>query len=169
MLQLTDGPQAPIEIRKNPITSWEDPPSNTSIWKMLFDGASSRESVGAGVVFISPTQEIISLSYKIEFETTNIVVEYESLVLGLRDASDMNIEELTVFGDVELIAHQVKNRYQAKHPKLRAYRKEVWDLVDSFFLDFNISFVPRDKNSMEYSLAISASNFRIPLPPNLKY
>jgi ribonuclease HI len=169
MLQLTDSPQATIEIRKHPITTCEDPPSNASIWKMFFDGASSKESVGAGVVFISPTQETISLSYKLEFETTNNVAEYEALVLGLRAAKDMKIEELAVFGDVELIVHQVRNLYQAKHPRLRAYRNEVWDLVDSFFLDFNISFVPREKNSMEDSLVVSASNFRVPLPPKLKY
>jgi hypothetical protein len=89
--------------------------------------------------------------------------------LGLRVAKDIKIEELSVFGDVELIVHQVKNMYQVKHPKMRAYRNEVWDLVDSLFLDFNISFVPREENTMADSLAISASNFRIPLPPKLKY
>jgi ribonuclease HI len=76
---------------------------------MFFDGASSKESVGVGVVFISPTQEIISLSYKLEFETTNNVVEYEALFLGLRAAKDMKIEELAVFGDVEIIMYRVKN------------------------------------------------------------
>jgi hypothetical protein len=45
----------------------------------------------------------------------------------------------------------------------------VWDLVDSFFLDFNISFVPREENTMVDSLAISVSQFRIPLPPKLRY
>jgi ribonuclease HI len=92
---------------------------------MVFDGASSRESDGAGVVFITPTQETISLSYKLEFETTNNVAEYEALVLGLRVAKDMKIEELVVFGDVEFIFHQVKNMYQAKHSRLRAYINEV--------------------------------------------
>jgi hypothetical protein len=48
ILQLTDVPQTPIEIKKKPITSCEDPPPNTFIWKMFFDGASSRESVGVG-------------------------------------------------------------------------------------------------------------------------
>jgi ribonuclease HI len=67
---------------------------------MFFDGASSKEGVGARVVFVSPTQETISLSYKLEFETTNNVAEYEALVLGLRAAKDMGIEELSVFGDV---------------------------------------------------------------------
>jgi hypothetical protein len=125
MLWITDAPQTPIEIRKQPITSCEDPPPNTSIWKMFFYGASSRESVGVGVVFISPIQETISLSYNLEFETTNNVAEYEALVLGLRSSKDVKIEELTFFGDVELIVHQVKNMYQAKHPRLRAYKNEV--------------------------------------------
>jgi hypothetical protein len=40
---------------------------------MFFDGASSREGVGDGVVFASPCHETISLSYKLEFETTNNV------------------------------------------------------------------------------------------------
>jgi hypothetical protein len=65
MLQLTDAPQTPIEIRKHPITSCENPPPHASVWKKKNDGASSRESVGARVVFTSPTQETISLSYKI--------------------------------------------------------------------------------------------------------
>jgi hypothetical protein len=62
MLQLIDAPQTSIEIRKKPITSCEYHPPNTSIWNMFFDGASSRESFGVGVVFLSPTQETISLS-----------------------------------------------------------------------------------------------------------
>jgi hypothetical protein len=55
MLQLTDGPQMPIEIRKQPITSCEDPPAKVSFWKKKIDGVASREGVGARVVFVSPT------------------------------------------------------------------------------------------------------------------
>jgi hypothetical protein len=121
------------------------------------------------VVFVSPTQETISLSYKLEFEATNNVTEYEALVLGLRAAKDMRIEEISVFGDSELVVHHIKNIYQAKHPRLRTYINEVWDLVESFFLSFNISFIPREENVMDDSLAISTSNFRVPLPPKLKY
>jgi hypothetical protein len=87
----------------------------------------------------------------------------------LRDAKDMGIKEMSVFGDVELIVHQIKNIYQTKHPWLRSYRNEVWDLVDNFFLDFNISFIPRQENAMADSLVFSASHFRVPLPPKLIY
>jgi hypothetical protein len=41
------------------------------VWKMFFDGSSSKEGSGVGVVFISPAKEVIPLSYKLEFETTN--------------------------------------------------------------------------------------------------
>jgi ribonuclease HI len=79
------------------------PPPTTSVWKMFFDGASSSIGAGAGVVFKSPSQETISLSYKLEFEVTNNVAEYEALVLGLRAAKEMGIREMAVFGDAELI------------------------------------------------------------------
>jgi ribonuclease HI len=136
---------------------------------MFFDGASSSEGAGAGVVFVSPCQETISLSYKLEFEATNNVAKYEALVLGLRAAKEMGIEEVAVFGDAELIIQQVGNAYRAKHPRLRSYKNEVWDLIDNFFSAFNISFIPREENTLVDSLAVPASLFRIPLPPKIKY
>jgi ribonuclease HI len=136
---------------------------------MFFDGASSSEGVGAGVVFMSPSQETISLSYKLEFETTNNVAEYEALVLGMRAANEMGIKDIEVFGDAELIIQQVINAYRAKNPRLRNYRNEVWDLIDNFFLDFNISFISRGENTSADSLAVSASFLKVPLSPMVKY
>jgi hypothetical protein len=63
----------------------------------------------------------------------------------------------------------VKDIYQTKKLKLRKYRNEVWDIVDNLFLAFNISFVPRYANQMEYSLALYPSTFRPPIGPNVKY
>jgi hypothetical protein len=42
-------------------------------------------------------------------------------------------------------------------------------MIDSFFLAFNISFVPREENSVAYSLVVSTSNFKVPFPQKLKY
>jgi ribonuclease HI len=169
LLKINDALEPPLEIIKKYITFGKYSPPITFVWKMFFDGVSSREGVGVGVVFVSLARDTISLSYKLEFETTNNVVEYEALVLGLRVAKDMGIEEISVCGDAKLIVNQIKNIYQDKHPRLRTYRNEVWDLVDSFFLAFNISFIPREENTMIDSLAISTSNFRVPLPPKLRY
>jgi hypothetical protein len=97
------------------------------------------------------------------------VAEYEALVLGLRVAKYIGIEAISMFGDVKLILNQIINIYQAKHPRLRDYRNKVWDLVESFFLSFNISFIPREENVITDSLVVSASNFIVPLPPEIKY
>jgi ribonuclease HI len=140
-----------------------------AVWKMFFDGSCSKEGSGVGVVFISPTKEVIPLSYKLEFDTTNNIAEYEALLLGLRAAKDMGIDKIVVFGDSELIIHQIKNMYQTKHQRLRQYKNEVWDLVENFFLAFDITFVQRSLNQQADSLALEASNFKTPMFSDLRY
>jgi ribonuclease HI len=166
LLQLTGEPKTPVQIRKKPSPDQGMHPSTTSVWKMFFDGASSDIGAGAGVVFKSPFQETISLPYKLEFEVTINVAEYEALVLGLRAAQEMGIREIAIFRDAELIVQQVKSVYQTRHPRLKSYRNEVWDLIDSFFLDFNISFIPREENAPVNFQAFSASLFEAPALPD---
>jgi hypothetical protein len=103
LLHLTNTPEPPLQIREHPVSFHGARPPTTSMWKMFFDGASSKDGVGAGIILVSPAQETTSLSYKLEFEATNNVAEYEALVLGLRVAKDMGIKEISVFGDDELI------------------------------------------------------------------
>ena len=69
----------------------------------------------------------------------------------------------------KLVVQQVINLYQTKQPILKAYRNEVLDLIDNFFLAFNIHLIPKSENKQADSLAISGSNFRPPLPLKLKY
>ena len=85
----------------------------------------------------------VPLSFKLEYEATNNVAEYEALILGLQTARSMKIQKLKVMGDSEFVVRQVKNQCQAKHPRLKAYRNEVWALVENSFLAFNIQFMPR--------------------------
>ena len=141
----------------------------SEIWTLHFDGANSREGNGAGVLLISPIGQWVPLSFKLEYEATNNVAEYEALILGLQTTRSMKIQKLKVMGDSELVVRQVKNQCQAKHPRLKAYRNEVWDLVENSFLAFNIQFMPREQNRMADSLAVAASTFRPPQNPLLRY
>ena len=79
LLQLTDAPEPPLEIKKWPITFCENSPPITSMWKMFFDGSSSKEGVGAGVVLFSPAQETITLSYKLE---SKLPIMWQSMKLS---------------------------------------------------------------------------------------
>jgi ribonuclease HI len=62
---------------------------------------------------------VATLSYKLEFETNNNIVEYEALVLGLRATKDMAIDKLKVFGDSKLVINQVKEIYQEKQQRMK--------------------------------------------------
>jgi hypothetical protein len=55
ILQLTDALETPLEMKKKSATLSKEPTLTNFIWKMFFDGASSKEGVGARVVFVSPT------------------------------------------------------------------------------------------------------------------
>ena len=52
------------------------------VWKLFFDVTSSKEGERARVVLISPIDQTIPISYKLQFETTNNTREYESLIFG---------------------------------------------------------------------------------------
>jgi len=62
----------------------------------------------------------------------------------------------------------VNKTFQPKHPELKTYKDEAWKLKDSF-ISFSISYIPRAKNQLFDSLAMSASTFIPPLPPKLTY
>ena len=78
---------------------------------MYFDGSSYKEGAGDGIVLISPGGENVCLIYKLEFQKTNSPTEYEALVLGLRAAKDLGIQQLVIFGDFELVVQQARNVY----------------------------------------------------------
>jgi hypothetical protein len=68
-----------------------------------------------------------------------------------------------------LVINQVRNIYQTKQQRLKQYRNKVWDLIDNLFLAFNISFIPREQNQKDDSLALASSTSRPPIGPNNKY
>lgn len=68
-----------------------------------------------------------------------------------------------------MIIRKIKNWCQTKHPRLRSYRNEVWDLVENYFEAFNLQFIPREENKMEDSLAVAASTFKPLINPRLRY
>ena len=58
-------------------------------WIMYFDGSVAKVGAGAGVYIISPIHDFKALSYKLLFECTNNVAEYEALLLGLHALKDL--------------------------------------------------------------------------------
>jgi hypothetical protein len=96
------------------------------------------------------------MSCRLEFECTNNTTEYEALVQGLKKAIDLNIKEIKVFKDSEIIVRQVRNTIHCNSPHLRNYQHEVHRLIEHFEA-FNITSIPRTKNTLAESLSTAAS------------
>ena len=108
------------------------------------------------------------MSFKLYFECTNNVVEYESLLLGLNALKTMKARKIAIYGDSKLIVDRVKGIYQEKYPKMRSYRNLVLELLKEFD-EYTILLIPREQNNIVDSLANSSSLFKIPIYPNKAY
>ena len=50
---------------------------------LYFDGASNQKGCGVGVLIVSPQEEHIPISIKLDFDVTNNVAEYEACIVWL--------------------------------------------------------------------------------------
>jgi ribonuclease HI len=104
---------------------------NEPLWSLDFDGVVSKEGSGAGVwVSNSKTNQSEGHSYKLKFQCTNNIVEYEPIILGLRLLRKLGAKRISIRGDSELIIKKIKGEYSTKHPILRAYRNVVLDFLE---------------------------------------
>ena len=101
ILQIDDSLSDTLLLKKPTVQSIEV--GEDDLWSMFFDGAGTKETVGAGVVFISPSKETTHLSFKLDFQVTNNIAEYKAFLLGLNAVKEMKIKRLQVYGDVDLI------------------------------------------------------------------
>lgn len=83
----------------------EDISETYDSWRIFFDRAANFKGVDIGVVLVSETDQHYLVSAKLRFICTNNMAEYESYILGLRLAIDMNIQELLVIGDSDILVH----------------------------------------------------------------
>jgi hypothetical protein len=113
------------------------------VWHMNFDGAFSRAGKGGRIVLQSPSGETLKFSFRLEFDATNNVVEYEALILGLEICKDKGIKCLNIKGDSDLVIQQLKNKFACKSERLKGYRNEIWNLIED--LDaIDLISIPRE-------------------------
>jgi ribonuclease HI len=149
---------------------FSEPQDNTKyqLWKMNFDGAAYREGDGAGVWINHPDGDAKLCSYKLVFECTNNMAEYEALILGLKILKELGAKRIAVHGDSKLIINKIKGIYQEKQPRLRAYRNLLLELLEKFE-ECNLSAIPREQNHIANALATFAAVFRVPIFPEKSY
>ena len=112
---------------------------------MHFDGSKMLVGQGAGVVLTSPTGDTVQYLLQILSTDSNNAAEYEALLHGLRMAISMGIQCLEVCGDSNLAISQVNGDFDAKDPKMAAYRNAVLKMP-ARFEGHEFHHVARDNN-----------------------
>ena len=94
----------------------------SSTWTLYFDGAKSKEGVGAVFLLIDPQGNKTCIACRLEFNCTNNTVEYEALIQGLKKTIDLDIKVLIAYGDSEIIVRQVHNSIHYIFEHLQNYQ-----------------------------------------------
>lgn len=117
-------------------------------FSLFFDGCSKGNPgpSGIGAVLYKGENEIWAAARFIGNHCTNNEAEYRALILGLEEASERKIEEITVFGDSQLVINQVNGIYKVKAKNLFDLYDRVQMLKKCFhFVQFN--HVYREQNT----------------------
>ena len=98
------------------------------------------------------------------YTDSNNAAEYEALLHGLRMAVSMGIQRLEVCGDSNLAISQVNREFDAKYPKMAAYRNTILK-ISAQFEGLEFHHVARDSNQAADILALMGAK-RDSIPPN---
>ena len=102
---------------------------------------------------------------QILYTDSNNAAEYEALLHGLRMAVSMGIQHLEVHGDSNLAISQINGDFDAKDPKMVAYRNAILKMSARFEgLEFH--HVVRENNQAADILARIGAK-RDPVPHNI--
>ncbi|KAG7578907.1 Reverse transcriptase domain [Arabidopsis thaliana x Arabidopsis arenosa] len=94
--------------------------SPDAVWILHVDGSSSKQGSGVGIRLASPEGEILEQSFRLNFDATNNVAEYEALIAGLKLARGLKINKLRAFYElINMDGKAVPRSWNAMH--LRKY------------------------------------------------
>ena len=101
-------------------------------WVMKFDGSSTTQSRGVGVVLYHEEDKAVALSFKLEFPCSNNTAEYEAYLTRLATALKMGVKHLKVMDDSNLMVCQAKGIFSLKEPNLALYKAMAQKMEEKF-------------------------------------
>ncbi|KAK4406602.1 hypothetical protein Sango_0666700 [Sesamum angolense] len=131
----------------------------TPPWKMYFDGASHKEGVGAGVVFVTSEGEVLPYSFTLTQNCSNNVAEYQTLILGLDIAVDAKQLPLKVYRDSQLVVNQLLDLYEVKKPELLPYHNYAKDWTETTLPHKENYWPTMVKDCIDYARRCQACQF----------
>ena len=118
---------------------------------------------GVGLVLISLERITIEKSLRLGFLATNNEAEYEALLAGMSMVQKMGEKAVEIFSDSRLVLGQVQGELETRDLRMQEYLSQVRHL-QSRFESFNLSQIPRNRNTHSDSLATLATSSAQSLP-----
>ena len=131
--------------------------------RVHIDGAANQRRSGLGLVIISPEKIIIEKFLKLGFSATNNEAKYEALLVGMTMVQRMGGKAVKMFSDSRLIVDEVGGELEARDLRMQEYLNQVRHLQLGFE-SFNLSQIPRSRNTHADSLATLATSSVQSLP-----
>lgn len=118
------------------------------------DGASRGNPghAGIGILIVDEKGNVIKEISEYIGETTNNIAEYTAFVTALKEAIEMNFDEIEVISDSELMVKQINGEYQVKNQGLKPLYTEARELLREF-KNYTVRHVRREYNKKADDLA----------------
>ncbi|XP_059639353.1 uncharacterized protein LOC132281694 [Cornus florida] len=130
-------------------------------WTLMFDGSSTSEGSGAGIVILSLTGNQISFSFFLDFRCSNNQAEYEALIIDLEILLKMAVKDVHIVGDSSLVINQISEDFRCLNWQLRPFHSLATQLVNQFH-NVTLEYRPRAMNKIASDLAQTASGVKVP-------
>ncbi|KAG9458313.1 hypothetical protein H6P81_002821 [Aristolochia fimbriata] len=126
-------------------------------WRMYLDGAARKNGAGAGVLFMSPSDDLMPYSFILSHYCTNNEAEYQAIILGLGMAVEMGLSQLEIFGDSALVIKQLIEEFEVRKEELIPHKKKAQRLLEKI-PNVTLGHIPRASNSEADALARIAAS-----------
>ena len=74
-------------------------PEEEGTWKVYVDGSSTRQGSGIGILLISPREDKLQLSVRLNYRATNNEAEYEALIAGVQAARHVRASRVYIYSN----------------------------------------------------------------------
>jgi ribonuclease HI len=101
----------------------------------LYTDGGARGNPGpaaCGIILLNEKKQPLAIDAKYLGNGTNNQAEYEALILGLKHARKMNVDEIECYLDSELAVKQLNEIYKTKNKHIIPLKKKVVQLADEF-------------------------------------
>lgn len=126
------------------------------LYNLYFDGGSrgngkADSKAGSGSVIYKNSKEV-AWRFDYHGSETNNYAECSGLLLGLKQAREMKIKDIAVYGDSKLVIMQISGKWKVNNEGLKEIYKKIKPVL-AYFDNISFHHVLRGKNKRADELA----------------